>query len=213
MRSKLSLIAIAMLVGCLLSCQVQESANYADLLEDCLEDEDIQLLNSLTSRFEKHIKSTYGSNINEAYIKYLRDVATFNLPSNFFNYSTFKSDVNELRSSHFFRTQMVRQSSIEVEGELTEIPPADGDEYVEEEFEPMTFKPDGEYLKCLVRSNKIEALNDYFEILTNGIDISPSLLAEILSDKLALDEVENPLTRLIIAINFHYELSLVLTEG
>ncbi|MFT7150935.1 MAG: hypothetical protein ACI82Q_002810 [Nonlabens sp.] len=108
---------------------------------------------------------------------------------------------------------MVRQSSIQVEGDLTEIPPTDGDEYIQEDLGPMTFKPDGEYLKCLARINKVEALNDYLEILTKGIDISPSLLAEVLNDKLKIEDIETPLARLIIAINFHYEFSLMLTEN
>ncbi|MFT7150934.1 MAG: hypothetical protein ACI82Q_002809 [Nonlabens sp.] len=85
MRSKLNLITIVILAGCLFSCQDQESANYADLLEDCLEGEDILLLNKLTINFEEHIKSAYGSNVNGAYKKYLKDVAVFNLPPNFFN--------------------------------------------------------------------------------------------------------------------------------
>jgi len=104
------------------SCQSQSTVNYADELKDCLESSDIELLNSLSKKFENHLTNTYKLNATESYKKYLLSVATGNFSQDFFKYSTFEEDMNQFRKSDFYQRSWVKTSSFDKESIIEEPP-------------------------------------------------------------------------------------------
>lgn len=210
MKSILRLLCLNFLVT-IASCQSQPT-NYANELEGCLNANDIQLLNSLTGKFEGHINGTYKLSLTESYKRYLRDVATGNFPQNFFNYPTFREDMNRFRNSEFYNKTWVNTSSFDEEF-IIDIPPIVVDEEVQQQevYDPIVIDPTGDYVNCLTENIESQALKDYMEVIKSGIDISPGLVAQALHENLSDNELDNDLTRLIIAINFHYQIGLLIT--
>ena len=65
-----------------------------------------------------------------------------------------------------------------------------------------------DYVQCLIQQNKVKAINDYLEVVNAGIDVSPALIASAFKDNFSDEDLNSELTRLIIAINFHYQIGL-----
>ena len=212
MKSISRLIYLNFLIVTIASCQSQPATNYANELEGCLTTNDIQLLNSLASNFENHINQTYKLTSTESYRRYLQDVATGNFSQNFFSYSTFKEDMNSFRNSEFYSQTWVKTSSFNEEF-IIDIPATvvDGQVQEQEVYDPVVIDPTGDYVNCLTKNIESKAMNDYMEVIKAGIDISPGLVAQALYENLSDDELDDSLTRLIIAINFHYQIGLLIT--
>jgi hypothetical protein len=58
----------------------------------------------------------------------------------------------------------------------------------------------------LKKKNERKAINDYLEIIKLGIDISFGLMAQALHNNISSEELNDGLTKLIIAINFHCQI-------
>jgi len=213
MKSTLRILYLNFLIATIASCQSQPTVNYANELEGCLEPNEIELLNSLASNFESHIMETYELTQTESYKRYLQDVSTGNFPQNFFSYSDFEEDMNRFRNSEFYKRTWVKTSSFDDESDIM-VPPTvvDGKVQQQEEYDPIVIDPTGNYVNCLSANIKSKAVNDYMEVVKAGIDISPGLVAQALYENFTDKELDNSLTRLIIAINFHYQIGLMLTE-
>jgi hypothetical protein len=213
MNTKFKIIVFAMLVATFSSCQGQSSVNYANELQDCLPVSDIELLNSLTTKFEKHLRSSYDVDLTSSYKKYLQSLATGDFPKDFFQYSTFQEDMDKFRNSDFYQRSWVKTSSFDEEA-IIDVPltVSDGEIQKQGPHDPIVLDPSGKYLNCLVEKNESKAINDYIEILKLGIDISPGLVAKALNENISSEELNDGLTRLIIAINFHYQIGLLMTE-
>jgi len=212
MKFMIRLLYLNILIATIASCQSQPTANYANELEGCLEPKDIEFLNSLTGKFESHINETYELTSNESYKRYLQDVATGNFPQKFFSYPTFNEDMNEFRNSEFYKRTWVETSSFD-DDFIIDVPPTvvDGKVQEQEVYDPIVIDPTGNYVNCLSKNIESKALNDYMEVVKAGIDISPGLVAQALYENLSDEELDNSLTRLIIAINFHYQIGLLIT--
>ncbi|WP_194777920.1 hypothetical protein [Pararhodonellum marinum] len=213
MKLVFKILSLALTIGIVSSCQSQSTGNYANELQDCLESSDIELLNSLSEKFEKHLINSYGSNLTESYKQYLGSVATGNFSQTFFKYSTFEEDMHEFRNSKFYQNSWVKTSSFDKEA-LIEVPLTawNGEIQKQEVYDPIVLDPTGNYVSCLLNKNDSKAMNDYLEVVKTGIDISPGLVAKVLYDSLSTEELNDGLTRLIIAINFHYQIGLLITE-
>ena len=213
MKSPFIILYLNLLILTIASCQSQPTIDYANKLKDCLEPKDIELLNSLAGNFEKHIIGTYNLPANESYKRYLQDVATINFPQNFFSYSTFKEDLNRFRNSEFYRRTWVKTSTFDKES-IIMVPPTVVDGKVEqhEAHDPIVIDPNGNYVSSLTKNIESKALNDYMEVVKEGIDISPTLVAQSLYENLSDEELDNSLTRLIIAVNFHYQIGLLMND-
>ncbi|MCG8320422.1 MAG: hypothetical protein MI921_13030 [Cytophagales bacterium] len=216
MRISINLLIFVLIVGLSTQCKSQTSTGYANELDGCLGIEDIQLLNYLTNKFEQQIMTVYSPNVNKSYKQFLLHVATMNLPQDFFRHSAFVADLKELRESTFFEKAWTKSSKIQSDEEIIEIPPTIIDGVIQQpqqnQYDHTVLKPDGEYIKCLAGKNQNKAINDYLEIVKAGIDVSPGLVAQSLHDNLATEDYETKLTRLVIAINFYYYISLLITD-
>lgn len=214
MEIPFKIIVFAMFAATFSSCQAQSSVNYANELLDCLPASDIELLNSLTAKFEDHLRSSYDLDLTSSYKKYLQSLATGDFPKDFFQYSTFQEDMDNFRNSDFYQRSWVKTSSFDEEA-IIDVPltVVDGKIQQHEQHDPIVLDPSGKYLNCLVEKNESKAINDYIEILKLGIDISPGLVAQALNENISSEELNDGLTRLIIAINFHYQIGLIMTEN
>ncbi len=213
MKSICRILFLNFLIVTMAKCQSQPTVNYANDLEGCLESNDIEFLNSLASNFESHIKETYELNPTESYKSYLEDVATGNFPKNFFSYSDFEEDMKRFRNSEFYKRTWVKTSTFDNESDIM-VPPTvvDGKVQQQEAFDPIVIDPTGNYVHCLSKNIESKALNDYMEVVKAGIDISPGLVAQALYENLSDEELDDSLTRLIIAVNFHYQIGLLITN-
>ena len=166
----------------------------------------------MVGKFEGHINKTYELTSTESYKRYLKDVATGNFPQDFFSYSTFREDMNNFRNSEFYNKTWVNTSSFNEEF-IIDVPPTvvNGEVQEQEVYDPIVIDPTGEYVNCLAKSIESKAINDYMEVVKAGIDISPGLVAQALYENLTDEELNDSLTRLIIAINFHYQIGLLIT--
>ena len=115
MKLSFKLLCLNFFIASVAGCQAQPAANYAEGLRGCLEANDIELLNSLTTKFEDHITKTYELTSTESYKRYLQSVATGNFPQNFFSYSSFEQDMNSFRNSEFYKKTWVNTSSFNKE--------------------------------------------------------------------------------------------------
>jgi|GEM_PF-3167485 len=212
MKSTLRTLYLNFLILTIVSCQSQPTANYANEFDGCLEPNDIELLNYLAENFERHIKETYELTPTESYKRYLQDVSTGNFPKNFFSYSGFEEDMNRFQNSEFYKRTWVKTSTFDEES-IIEVPPTvvDGIAKQQEVYDPIVIDPTGDYVNCLSKSIESKAINDYMEVVKAGIDISPGLVAQALYENLSDEELNYSLTRLIIAINFHYQIGLLIT--
>ena len=81
----------------------------------------------------------------------------------------------------------------------------------QEVYDPVVIDPNSEYVDCLTKNIESKAINDFMEVVKAGIDISPGLVAQALYENLSEQELSDGLTRLVIAINFHYQIGLLIT--
>ncbi len=213
MKLLFKILSLSFVIGIVSSCQSQPTINYANELKDCLELSDIELLNSLSEKFENHLTNSYDLTLTESYKQYLLNVATGNFSQDFFRYSTFEEDMNQFRESNFYQRSWVKTSIFDDEA-IIEIPPTvvSGEIQKQEVYDPIVLDPTGNYVKCISDKNESKAMNDYLEIVKTGIDISPGLVAQALYENLSTEELNDGLTRLIIAVNFHYQIGLLITE-
>ena len=174
---------------------------------------DIELLNSLITKFENHLTKSYNLNTTESYKEYLGSIATGNFSPNFFKYSAFEEDLKKFRNSNFYKRSWVKTSSFDKEA-VIEVPltVVNGEIQKNEVYDPIVLNPTGSYVKCLIEKNESKVINDYFEVVKAGIDISPGIVAQTLYENLTAEELNDGLIRLIIAINFHYQIGLLITE-
>ena len=196
-----------LLLATFTSCNSQAPITYANELENCLTRSEVSLLNSLCESFEGHITKTYNLQPTEAYKKYLEQLSNTSFPPDFFKYQSFASDIDKFYNSSIYKKAWVAASSFRKEPEI-EIPPINGGTQEQEAPDPVVLDPTSDYVQCLMKQNKVKAINDYLEVVNAGIDVSPALIASALKDNFTDEDLNNKLTRLIIAINFHYQISL-----
>jgi hypothetical protein len=212
MKYFLLALSFVIIAGSINSCQAQAPNTYADALGECLEYQDIQLLNSLTTNFENHIKSIYKTNTKDAYKKYLQEVATMNLPDDFFRYSTFASDVKRLRESPFYNKAWSKSSQLDISDEII-LPLTNMDEIsMGEDSDFIVFNANGEYFQCVGLKNKNKIIKDYIIAIRAENDINPAFLAKQLHEGLISKDYDEAIVRLVIAINFHHYFGLMLLE-
>lgn len=204
------ILNFALLIAGLNSCNSQPSISYANDLVKCLTKSEVSVLNSLSESFEAHITKTYNLKPTEAYRKYLEQLSNTSFPQDFFQYESFESDVDEFYNSGFYKNNWAKMSSFRKEPEI-EIPLVNGETQQQEFPDPVVLNPTSDYVQCLNQQNKVSAINDYLEVVNAGLDVSPALIAGALKENFSDDDLNNNLTRLIIAVNFHYQISLFVT--
>lgn len=194
-------------------CSSQTLVNYADNLNDCLTKEDISLLNEAAQTFETELKNKYkGKNIGHSYKSFLQDIQMMNIPPSFFLSKDSKGILARIKKSKTFGEIWIPLSSVESYDDIEIIIIDEPQTKSEDEFDPYCTNPDGKYLLCLTKQNKNKTINAYFEAIKTEPGLSPGLTAGMLRENLTDKDFDIGLIRLIIAINFYYEMGLMFEE-
>lgn len=197
-----------------IGCSSRTLVDYADNLKGCLTQEDISLLNEAAQTFETGLKNKYkGKNIGQSYKSFLQDIQTMNIPPSFFLSKDSKDILARIKKSKTFVEIWVPLSSVESYDDIDEILTIDGlQTKSEDEFDLYYTNPNGKYLNCLIKQNKNKIINEYLEAIKTVPGLSLGLTAGMLKENLTDKDFDNGLTRLIIAINFYYEMGLMFDE-
>lgn len=173
-------------------------------------DEEISLLNEACQTFEKQLIGKYNRHeLGQSYKTFLQDVQTMNVPPSFFVTTESRELLERIRESKTFDKIWTKLSSVESYDEI-EIVTTDGPQTKpQDEFDPYCTNPSGIYLDCLTKQNNNKTIGDYLETIKTVPGLSPGLAAGVLKGNLTDEDFENGLIRLIIAINFYYEIGLM----
>ena len=209
MKKILLLIISIIFLSCKSESQVQ--INYANLLNDCLTQNDIKILNKGCGLFEKELLKNYNNEkVGLSYKKFLNDFQTMQLPKEMFQNKETTEFLSDLKKSDLFNK--IWEKYEENVYEEIEIVTANENENIEPEKDFYQINGDGEYLSCLMTNCENPNLMEFLESIKEIPDISPGILAGALTNELNEKEFDKGIMRLIIAIDFFYELKLNLSE-
>lgn len=194
-------------------CKSQTSKPYADRLKDCLTEEDVSILNEACQTFEIQLKDKYNEqNLGQSYKAFLDDIQKMNIQPSFFVTEDSKEIMERFKNSKTFDKIWTKLSSIESYNDI-EIITLDGVQAKpQDEFDSFCTNPNGDYLVCLTKKNKNKIIGEYLEFISQEPGLSPGLTSGMLKENLTAEDFDNDLTRLIIAINFYYEMGLMFDE-
>ena len=203
-------IVILAIILATTSCTSQTSVNYADILKDCLSEEDISLLNEACQIFETQLTNKYSEQeLGQAYKAFLEDIQTMNLSPNFFVTTDSKEIFGRMKNSKTFDKIWTTLSYVETYDDIKIYTPDGQQDKPQNEFDPYCTNPSGAYLECFTKKNNNKTIADYLEAIKSAPGVSPGLTASVLKDNLTKEDFDNGLTRLIIAINFYFEIGLM----
>ncbi|MCR8668066.1 hypothetical protein NO995_10260 [Aestuariibaculum sp. M13] len=216
MIKKVSLLIIMI---CTISCnQAQTDKHYADDLKGCLNDNDIEILNRATFLFEKMLAEHYGSTNNKAnfntYIEELGSIPKrLNVPLSFYLNDKSVAMIKELESSGTFNKIWIKFVEKENEKEIPIVAASEYEEPESEKLEIYTLNPNGDYLKCINNVSNNEGFKEVLNSQTKYGDIAPTIIAGALKQKITVNDFNNGLNRVIIAIGFYYDMVNLLNKN
>ena len=201
-----------------LSCnKTEKMTDYANILDNCFSNNEIEILNEACTLFESKLTDYYPKEtIGIKYKRFLKDIASLNEPSTLIK-DIPKTTLTKLRNSSLFDKIWIKYSETYYEDDSHEIQVIANLENTENktEYEPKDFyitNPKGEYLECLIKNQKNKYVNEYLMTLKDIGDISPHILAQGLSNTMKDTDYDDKTVRLIIALNLFYELEFNITD-
>ncbi|ANW96077.1 hypothetical protein AXE80_07205 [Wenyingzhuangia fucanilytica] len=208
MKKLLSLIILTIFFS--FKSQCQEKINYANLLEKCFTQNEIKLLNNGCEIFENEILKIYtNENIGISYKEFLEDIQTMQIPLEVFENKKTTEYMNNLKKSELFN-KIWEIYKREINTEIVVISNDDNESKPEEEY--FQIKRDGKYLNCLIENYENQNLKELLKAIKEVPDINPAILAIALTNEFKEEEFNSNIMRLIIAIDFYYELKLNLMK-
>jgi len=212
---KLTLLIIAIIF---FSCKTesQEKINYADFLGDCLNKREISLLNKSCEVFEKELLKNYkNGKIGNYYKEFLEGFQTMRIPRKMFQNNQTSELLVELEKSSLYNKiwkKYEEENDEENDEEIIIITAPIENQEKETEKDFYQINENGIYFNCLIEKSENENVKDYLKTIKETPDISPGILASVLLNKLNKKEFNTGILRLIIAVNFYYELKINLPE-
>jgi hypothetical protein len=189
----------------------QEKINYAEFFENCLTKKEISLLNKGCELFEKELLKNYESGkISDAYKNFLEDFQTMRIPREIFKNKETTEFLQNLKKSDLYK-KIWKKYEEESKGEIIITAPIENKE-IEVEKDFFEINTEGIYLNCLIEKCENPNLILFLKSIKETPDISPGISAKILTNELNEKEFESGIVRLIVAINFYYELKINLSE-
>jgi hypothetical protein len=208
---KLTLLIITIIF---FSCKTegQEKIKYADFFGNCLNTREINLLNKGCEIFEKELLKNYENRkIGNSYKEFLEGVQTMRIPRKIFQNNQTSEFLIELEKSNLYN-KIWKKYEEENEEEIIIItaPIENQEKKTEKDF--YQINENGIYFNCLIEKSENENIKDYLKTIKETPDISPGILVSVLTNKLNEKEFDTGILRLIIAVNFYYELKINLSE-
>jgi len=190
----------------------QEKINYADFLGNCLNKREINLLNKGCEIFEKELLKNYeNEKVGNSYKEFLEGFQTMRIPREMFKNNQTSEFLIELEKSSLYN-KIWKKYEEENEEEIIIITAPIENQEKETEKYFYQINENGIYFNCLIEKSENENIKDYLKSIKETPDISPGILASVLANKLNEKELDTGILRLIIAVNFYYELKINLSE-
>ena len=214
------ILILTILFITMISCSENQNdkVDYANELTGCLSINDIRIINEACKLFEEKLKKEYREgNLTLKYKNYLKDINTLNVSENFINKNTPNQFIDKFKLSDTFKKIWLKNSESYDKEETQEIAievVGEDNNQIEnyEEIDYYRVNPNGEYLNCLLKTNQNKYISEYLKNLKEFWDVSPHILAGGLCNTMTEKEFGNKILRLIIAINFYYELKMLIDE-
>ncbi|PQB05766.1 hypothetical protein [Aureitalea marina] len=186
--------------------------NFAESLSGCLEDKDILALNNATVYVELLLDGHYGnSNSNENFYAFLTDLSSPGFISNFekdFFINEFSVQLlYELEESGTF--DKIWTLELPEEEDSIEIPIAvlpENEESKELDLSIYYIDPKGDYLKCLNEHSKNDKVIEILNSLSEGLSLSPNLIAGALKEAFNNNEVDDQLSKVVISMECYFSI-------
>ena len=196
-----------------------------------MEKEQAVYISQMAVTFEEILLKTYNTSIPEAYKNYLTTVGYTQIPEELFSNKELQNDFEKLKSSGFFKNSRAKLSEVENEQEENELlnevevlkydltPEEIEQEKIEEArrqelAEKMTtYKPNSDYIQCLMSITQNELILTYTQRLKEGIVINPSLLATALLDNLKDEDYSDPVVQSFIALHIHTKFTFMMGDN
>ena len=201
-----------------LSCNKSATKiDYANVLENCFSNTEIEILNEACTVFETQLSENYPNNpIGIKYKQFLADIGSLKEPDTLIK-NTPKTILTKLKNSSAFDKIWIKYSETYYEDDSYEIQEVTNLKNTgnETEYNIKDFyitSPKGAYLECLLKNQNNKYINQYLLSLKEIGDISPHILAKGLANSLGDTDYNDKTVRLIIAMNLFYELELNLME-
>ena len=208
---KLTLLIITIIF---FSCKTegQEKIKYADFFGNCLNKREINLLNKGCEIFEKELLKNYeNEKVGNSYKEFLEGFQTMRIPREMFKNNQTSEFLIELEKSSLYN-KIWKKYEEENEEEIIVITAPIENQEKETEKYFYQINENGIYFNCLIEKSENENIKDYLKSIKETPDISPGILASVLANKLNEKELDTGILRLIIAVNFYYELKINLSE-
>jgi len=192
------------------NCGSKTFVDYADSLKHCMTDKDIALLNEACQIFEIQLTNRYiGQEPGQAYKAFLQDIQEMDIPQSFFVTSESRDILEKLRKSGTFDKIWTTLSSIESFDDIEIATTSESKIKAQAQYDPYCTNPDGSYFACITKQNNSKVIRAYLETMKIVPGLSPGHTARILTEFLKDDNFDNEMIRLILAVNFYYEMALM----
>ncbi|MCT8341257.1 hypothetical protein MG296_14415 [Flavobacteriaceae bacterium TK19130] len=200
------------------SCQSQTDKNYADDLNGCLLDTDIELLNRATLHFEKLLAEHYeNSKHNENFYSYLTTISSIqtkrSLKADFFLESKSIRILEEMEKAGTFDKIWTEFIENESEEETVIALQPGYEEPEKEKLELFVLNPNGMYIQCINQSPIRKEVKDVLNSQSEYGDVAPSIIAGALRDAITESDLEKGLNKVIISIGFYYNIVNLLNKN
>ena len=195
------------------SCKTesQEKINYANFFKSCLNKKEISLSNKGCELFEKELLKNYDSaKISNSYKDFLEGFQTMRIPRKIFANTETTEFLNSLKKSGLFNK--IWKKNEDKNDEINIITAPIENEEIKTEKDFFQINENGIYFNCLMDKYQNPNLKKFLKTIKETPDISPGISAHVLTLELNEKEFDSGIVRLIIAINFYYELKINLTE-
>jgi hypothetical protein len=207
---KLTLLIISIIF---FSCkpESQERINYANFFENCLTKKEINLLNKGCKLFEKELFKNYESEkISNNYKNFLEDIQTMRIQRKIFENKETTEFLKNLKKSGLYKKIWRKYKEEDEEVIIITAPMENQEKEAEKDF--YQINENGIYFNCLIEQSENENIKAYLKIIKETPNVSPGILASVITNKLNEKEFDTGILRLIIAVNFYYELKINLFE-
>jgi len=188
-----------------LSCNKSEKKiDYANILENCFPENDIEILNEACTLFESNLNEHYQNKpIGIEYKLYLKEFSSNDKQVDVIKKPT-KQFLNKLKNSNMFNEIWTTFAETYYEDARKHQQKSENNLFV--------INPNGKYLKCLINNQKNKCLNEYLMTIKKfSIEkyiMTQSIASAGLSKSMLDKDYDDKTVRLIIAMNFYYEFEL-----
>ncbi|MCK7591481.1 hypothetical protein M0G43_12915 [Subsaxibacter sp. CAU 1640] len=189
---------IALLLMCL-SCSKSKTPDYASEMKSCLNDTDRKLINDAVQLFEKKLAHKYQrQSIGKAYISYIKELHTQEVEPDFILSAETKTIIDSLKNGGTYDKIWKKLETILKENNRYK----DGVKTID----IYTLDPNGIYLNCLIETSKNKIIKKHLMRKRETPEFSYAFAVEDFSSNFTEKDFDDNLNRMIIAINYYYEL-------